>query len=157
MNPTQSGEFTGRHMLLVICGFFAVVISVNVVMAVSASRTWTGLVVQNSYVESQQFQEKHDRVKAQVAEGWRFTIGYRAGSLYFHASDKSGNPLVLDAVQAFLRRPVGGHDDQSIGLVQTDQDYAALVELAPGVWDVTVTTGGTPLGPIEFERRIDVP
>ena len=36
----------GRHMLLIILGFFGVVIGVNVTMATLASKSWTGLVVE---------------------------------------------------------------------------------------------------------------
>jgi nitrogen fixation protein FixH len=48
-------RFTGFHMAAILIGFFAVVISVNMVMAVLATRTFGGTVVDNSYVASQQF------------------------------------------------------------------------------------------------------
>jgi len=157
VSGARQGEFTGRHMLLVTCGFFAVIIGVNVVMAVSAARTWTGLVVANSYVESQLFQEKHDRAEAQAEAGWRYALAYRAGSIVFSAEDRRGGTLALGEVAAFVRRPVGGHEDQTLVLSPTGAGYAAEVALPPGVWDVTVTTGDTPLGPIAFERRVTVP
>jgi nitrogen fixation protein FixH len=144
-------------MLFLMCGFFLVVIGVNVAMAVSASRTWTGLVVDNSYVESQRFQAKRDRTKAQADRGWRFSVDYRAGSIFFQAEDESGSPLPLEGVAAFLRRPVGGHDDRSVALRWDNAGYSVPLQLAAGVWDVTVTTGQTSLGPIEVERRITVP
>ena len=40
--------------------FFGVIIAVNVVMATLASTSWTGLVVENSYVASQEFNRKAD-------------------------------------------------------------------------------------------------
>ncbi|TIW70058.1 MAG: cytochrome oxidase, partial [Mesorhizobium sp.] len=46
----KSREFTGRHMLFIILGFFGVVIGVNLTMATLASKSWTGLVVENTYV-----------------------------------------------------------------------------------------------------------
>ena len=46
--------FTGRHMLAAMLGFFGVVIAVNVVMATLAAKTFSGTVVDNSYVASQQ-------------------------------------------------------------------------------------------------------
>ncbi|TIW01135.1 MAG: cytochrome oxidase, partial [Mesorhizobium sp.] len=39
-------EFTGKHMLVSILAFFAVVIGVNVTMATLALKSWTGLVVE---------------------------------------------------------------------------------------------------------------
>ena len=50
--------FTGGHMLAVMVVFFGVVISVNVFLAVVANTSWTGFVVENSYVASQEFNHK---------------------------------------------------------------------------------------------------
>jgi nitrogen fixation protein FixH len=61
----QSREFTGRHMLMIMLAFFGVIITVNVVMARFAMTSWTGLVVENSYVASQQFNEKMMAVRTQ--------------------------------------------------------------------------------------------
>lgn len=51
-------EFTGRHMLAIMLAFFGVIIAVNGVMATFATRSWSGLVVENTYVASQQFNER---------------------------------------------------------------------------------------------------
>ena len=42
--------FTGRHMAAIMVAFFGVVIAVNVYMARLATSTFTGVVVENSYV-----------------------------------------------------------------------------------------------------------
>ena len=46
-------EFTGYHMLGVLVLYFGTIITVNLVMARFAITTWTGLVVENTYVASQ--------------------------------------------------------------------------------------------------------
>ena len=43
-------QFTGKHMLASIIGFFAVIFGVNFTMAYLANSTWSGLVVANGYV-----------------------------------------------------------------------------------------------------------
>ena len=48
-------ELTGKHVAMIFCGFFGIIIAVNVSMAMLASSSWTGLVVSNSYVASQKF------------------------------------------------------------------------------------------------------
>ena len=68
---TKSNEFTGRHMWLLALSFFGVIITVNVVMATLAIRSWTGLAVDNSYVASQEFEEKRLAHEKQRAAGWR--------------------------------------------------------------------------------------
>lgn len=156
MSTTKSPEFTGKHMLLVICAFFGVIISVNVFMAVSSARTWTGLVVNNSYVASQEFQVKADAAHAQNAAGWTMDMRYEDGDLVVWLLDPTG-PLELNEVSAFVRRPVGGHDDVTVPLARVGDTYRGPVALASGVWDVTVTTGDTELGAIQRETRIDVP
>ncbi|HLA02420.1 MAG TPA: FixH family protein, partial [Aestuariivirga sp.] len=42
--------FTGWHMAAITISFFAVIIAVNLTLAVFASSSWSGLVVANSYV-----------------------------------------------------------------------------------------------------------
>lgn len=156
MNPTNKQEFTGWHMLVITMAFFGVIIGVNAFMAFSSARTWTGLVVTNSYVASQEFQVKADAAAAQNAAGWTMDIGYENGQLvvWLLAGEE---PLLLDNVSAFVRRPVGGHDDATVPLSDSGDGYRGPIELASGVWDITVTTGDTELGPIERETRILVP
>lgn len=151
-----SKEFTGKHMLALAVSFFGVIIAVNVVMAVSAARTWTGLVVQNSYVASQEFQDKADARHAQNAAGWTIRMAYQAGEIRVEALGPQG-PLALEDASVFIHRPVGGHDDATVQLSLVDGLYRGDIELGSGVWDVTVTTGATELGAIERETRIRVP
>jgi nitrogen fixation protein FixH len=155
MTMARTGEFTGRHMLLITIAFFTVVIGVNVAMAVSASRTWTGLVVANSYVASQDFQVKSDAAHRQNAAGWTMDIAYRDGRLIVQIA-ADGRELELSQVEAFVRRPVGGSDDATVPLSLGPGGYEGAIDLAPGVWDVTVTTAPTALGAIERETRIMV-
>jgi len=64
-------RFTGWHMAAIMVAFFGVVIGVNVVMAASAIRTFGGVVVENSYVASQKFDDWLDAARAQRVLGWR--------------------------------------------------------------------------------------
>ena len=155
MTPATQKEFTGKHMLLITVTFFGVVIGVNVLMAVSASRTWTGLVVANSYVASQEFQVKSDAARRQNEAGWTMDVAYEDGRLIVQIAGDDGE-LELHDVEAFVHRPVGGHDDARVPLSLGATGYEGAVALAPGVWDVTVTTAPTELGAIERETRISV-
>jgi nitrogen fixation protein FixH len=150
-------QFTGWHMLAIICTFFGVVIAVNLTMAISASRTWTGLVVANSYVESQRFNEKQHTIAAQREAGWTVETRHADGHIVFTARDADGALIDLDAVTAFVRRPVGGHDDATVALMREGDAYRGNHPLAAGVWDITITTASTELGPIEYESRVTVP
>ena len=132
-------EFTGRHMWLLVVGFFGVIIAVNVTMAIVASTSWTGLVVQNSYVASQQFEEKRLAHEAQVAAGWTSSLTYASSAAVLSVQDGAGRPVELGAPTLQINRPVGGHDDQKVALVrQPDGTYSGPVKLGPGVWEALV-------------------
>ena len=60
--------FTGWHMLAIMLAFFGTIITVNFTMAYLATSTWSGLVVKNTYVASQQFNGKAAAAKARAEE-----------------------------------------------------------------------------------------
>lgn len=152
----NKGEFTGRHMLFLAVGFFGVIISVNVLMAVVSSTSWTGLVVQNSYVASQEFEEKRIAHEKQTAAGWQASFTYAPGIAQLIVRDGAGNPVDLGPVTVLINRPVGGHDDEKLTLNRSaDGSYAGAVALAEGVWDV-VATATTDTGPFELHERFKV-
>ena len=80
MSTAKSKGFTGFHMWMLALCFFGVIIAVNVTMATFAMRSWTGLVVDNSYVASQEFEEKRLAHEAQRAAGWDAVLTYRPGA-----------------------------------------------------------------------------
>jgi len=61
-------RFTGWHMTGILLGFFGIIVAVNFTMATLATRTFGGVVVQNSYVASQRYNEWLKAARAQ-AEG----------------------------------------------------------------------------------------
>lgn len=152
----QKGEFTGKHMLALAVTFFGVIIAVNVTMAVVSSTSWTGLVVQNSYVASQEFEEKRIAHEKQQAAGWQASFTYAPGIARLIVKDGAGNPVDLGPVSVLINRPVGGHDDEKLTLGRSaDGGYTATVTLGDGVWDA-VATADTAMGPFELHQRFKV-
>jgi nitrogen fixation protein FixH len=155
--PADPRAFTGRHMWLLVIGFFGVIIAVNVGMAIVASTSWTGLVVTNSYVASQEFEEKRLAHQAQKAAGWQATFTYSPGHAKLIVIDSAGDPIDLGAVTLKVNRPVGGHDDQAVALERAlDGGYAAPLHLAAGVWDALVQADETAKGSFELHERFSV-
>lgn len=154
LEATAPGTFTGRHMLFLVFGFFGVVIAVNITMAVISSVSWTGLVVTNSYVASQEFEEKRLAHEAQQAAGWQPEFEYAPGVATLSIKDAAGRPVDLGAVTVKFNRPVGGHDDQTAILAPSAAGvYAASVQLADGVWDAWIDAPDTARGPFELHQR----
>jgi nitrogen fixation protein FixH len=71
---SPASRFTGRHMWLVMVGFFGLVIAVNFTMAWVASRTFGGTIVDNSYVASQKFNGWLRAARTQDQLGWHSAL-----------------------------------------------------------------------------------
>jgi nitrogen fixation protein FixH len=131
--------FTGWHMFAVICGFFGTIIAANASLAYFAAGSWTGLVVENSYVASQGFNDQLDDARAQQAYGWQTGLRYTDGALTFTLNDAQGNSLSGALVEATLRRPVHEGDDHVVSLSEhADGTYGRTFALAPGIWEVEI-------------------
>ena len=159
MTATQkeAGAFTGRHMLLTMVAFFGVVIAVNVGLAVLSSRTWTGLIVPNTYIASQEYQEKLDALHAQQALGWVAELSYVDGVVRLSCFDRSGLPVGLGEVTLALSRPVGTIGDQTLVLVPAGAGlFEAAIDLPAGAWDAMVTSETAAAGSFELHQRFVV-
>ena len=85
-------ELTGRHVLAITVSAFAVIIGVNVLLAVKAVSTFPGLEVENSYVAGQDFNE---RKAAQEALGWVMTPAYDRGRMTLAFTGPDGLPVTV--------------------------------------------------------------
>ncbi|MEP3439795.1 MAG: FixH family protein [Hoeflea sp.] len=136
----QPKEFTGKHMLATMVAFFGVIITVNLVMARFAITTWSGLVVPNTYVASQEFNTKAAESRAIAALGYQIKLTPNVDGLAIDFIDADGNPALADSMVAQLRRPVGEHQDREMVLLRgSDGVYRGAGELAEGEWIATVT------------------
>lgn len=126
-------EFTGRHMAAILIGFFGLVIGVNVTMAVFASSTFGGTVVDNSYVASQKFNGWIAKGRAQAALGWTMAPERLAdGRVALVLAGRQGvlSGATLDVV---ARHPLG----------RVPETVLAFHEVAPGRY---VSGGALPAG-----------
>ncbi len=139
MNAAGSRQFTGRHMLAIMIAFFGVIIAVNVSLAVFARESWTGLVVQNSYVASQQFNQKMADTRAQAALDWSSKLAIENGIVSYSLVDANGRRLTLKSVTAKFMRPVDDREDRSEALGLADNgDYVSHTPIADGAWLVEI-------------------
>lgn len=140
-NPLRVDDahpFTGKHMLAVILAFFGVIIAVNVVMAIAATGTFPGLVVANSYVASQNYNDLLASGRAQADAGWRMEIAAPDGRLEVSLAGRAGTFSSGLAVTALAGRPSSVQSDRNIALAEREQKYRAAGILPPGQWDIDV-------------------
>jgi nitrogen fixation protein FixH len=132
--------FTGWHMLGIICLFFGVIISVNFFMAYQAVNTWSGLVVQNTYVASQQFNGKVAEAKRFNASGVTADLAIDARKIDYRIRDAAQQPILADTVTVSFRRPVGDRQDFTVTLQDIGEGhYQAQRAVLPGHWIVEAT------------------
>ncbi len=139
-------KFTGWHMTGILVAFFGVVVTVNIVMARAAIRTFGGTVVENSYVASQKYNQWLDKAEAQKAMGW--TVNARlneARHVSISASAAEGAALPGAAVEAVVRHPLGRVPETTMRFSKTDDtSWTSTQPLPAGRWIVhlTVRRGG---------------
>lgn len=123
----------GRGVLVIAAIAFLVMLAPNIILAVTAVRTFSGVVVDDSYVASQDF----DRLKAaQLALGWTVALSHEADVLRVDITDAAGTPVRPAAISVTMGRPTTQREDHAIALAETPSGYAGNAPMAPGHWRV---------------------
>jgi len=142
-------EFTGRHALMVFGGAFAVIIGVNIYLAVEAVRTFPGLEVKNSYVASQEFDIRRG---AQMALGWSVYASASEDQVKLEITDADGNPVEVVKLTATLGRATHVKDDQSPDFQFDGKAYVAPAQLGAGNWNIRMVARAK--NGVEFSQRV---
>ncbi|EEZ32372.1 FixH family protein [Brucella sp. NF 2653] len=138
-NSKTSGTFTGWHMLGIMFMFFGVIIAVNLLMAYNAVHSWSGLVIQNSYVASQEFNDKAKTGKEQAALNWQSKPAYENGVFTWQLADHNGKAVAMTGGTVDFKRPVGDAHDTKVTLtVREPGILTAPLELGEGAWIMEV-------------------
>lgn len=136
-------QFTGRHMLFLVLGFFATIIAANGTMAYLAINSWTGLVVKSSYVASQDFNKKLERIERQKRIGITSTLNYDSGFLKITLQRKDGTPASGLKANLKIGRVVHENADSTVVLKELAAGtYSAQSALAPGLWQLDLLATG---------------
>lgn len=132
--------FTGRHMLALMVAFFGIIFIANGAMVYFASKSWTGLVVKNSYVASQGFNKRADVQRQLLHDGWRGALSIGKDKFDFRVFQKD-QPLEGCTVSGLLQRPVHNRADRTLSFAASGKGvYSARIVLAPGKWSLRLTT-----------------
>ena len=125
-------RFNGRHMTMILVAFFGVVIVVNLVMARLAVSTFGGVVVQNSYVASQEFNRWLEEAEAERALGWDAVTAWRPDGRLAITMQGPGESASLAGV---ARHPLGQLDDRDLSFERSaNGTYVSRETLPPGRW-----------------------
>lgn len=138
--PAQARKaftLSGRHVLVTLLVFFAVVASVNGLMMRLAISSMPGLDARNGYDISQRYNAEIEAATAQQGRGWQVTaqVGKRAYGALVSADFASPTlaPLGGMTVSATLEHPATRQMDRALALKETmPGHYEALAPGLPG-------------------------
>ena len=131
----MSQELTGRKVFAIVAGGFAIVIAANMTMLYFSTQTFPGLVVKNSYVASQSFDQ---RVTAQRALGWTAAASLESGEIVLNLTDAAGGRAIPAELSAQIGRPTIAAKPIDLQRDRVTGIYHAAPELAPGLWQLDI-------------------
>ncbi|MDP6704706.1 MAG: FixH family protein [Alphaproteobacteria bacterium] len=162
MTGSTAKELTGRHVLAMLVGFFAVILVANIVFVWLALDSWTGLDTENAYLRGLDYNRTLEQAAAQQRLGWRldYEIVDEGANrrLTVRLSDRDGAPIAGLRVGAQLKRPT--HDGHDLALTLEPRGggvYGATFRPPlPGQWDLTVRAGRGEVPDFVLEDRIEI-
>jgi nitrogen fixation protein FixH len=149
-------QFTGSHMAFIIVSFFAVVFTVNATLAISAYRSWTGLVIENSYVASQSFDADTERLM-QARAGMSHKLHYQNGRLQLDLFLADGSAVQAMDVKIALGRPADNAQDTVLQFIPESQGrYVINTKISRGIWTGIITAKVTGRADLVLPFRLNV-
>lgn len=158
MPSPEHRQFTGWHMAFIMIVFFGLIVGVNLTMAFYATNSWTGLVVKNSYVASQQFNSVIGKQHQLRGEGWRGQMEV-SGERYRFSLTKNTHGVEGCSVSGVAQRPVHAGQDVALHFMPTSKgQYVVYKKLQPGQWNFLISaTCDEFKGALEQHYRIIIP
>jgi nitrogen fixation protein FixH len=127
-------RFTGWHMTAIMLLFFGTIITVNVTMAVFATTTFGGKVVENSYVASQKYNDWLAAARAQQRLGWTHKASLDGERHLIVQSSVRGA-----RIEAVARHPLGREAERALRFAGENGRFRSLEPLPSGRWIVHLT------------------
>ena len=151
INMKNKKELTGKHVLIMFLTMFGIIISVNVFMATNAISTFPGMVVKNSYVASQNFNE---RKAAQEKLGWAPHVYYKDGKLFVELVGDDGKNELASELNVLIGRNSTQNEDKYPDFVANGDVYVAEMDIRKGYWMVEINAKA--LDGTSFNQRLDI-
>lgn len=148
-------QFTGRHMAAILVSFFAVVTIINIVNLLFATRTFGGLVVENSYVASQKFNGWLEQARREEALGWRIAVRRTPAGQVEATLAAADRPRPGASLTGTVRHPLGRLPERTLAFRSMgDGRYESVEALPPGRWVLRLTVAADDR---TLRRLVDLP
>ncbi|WP_430417376.1 FixH family protein [Parasphingorhabdus sp.] len=134
-------KITGFHVTLMFVAFFGVIMAVNFLMAGLALGSFSGTVVDNSYVASQKYNEWLEEGRKQAAYGWTVSEPSRsADRLQISVLGSEDAPLSNARINALAEHPVGRTEGVNLTFEETAPgQYRSNEQLPAGRWKLKIS------------------
>ena len=159
---SASFTLTGKHVLAIFIGFFAVVLTANAIFITLAVKSFPGEQEKKSYLQGLHFNTRIEEREAQNALGWRAEItagriesGEAAIDLAFTTA--AGRPLSGLTLSGVLTRPASDEFDAALTFEEVGAGlYRAYAPAAAGAWRVQASTKNERGDRFELEKRLTI-
>ncbi len=150
----MTGTLTGRRVAVIAACFFLAFLIPNIILTWTAVGTFSGVVVDDSYAASQEFEKRR---AAQIALGWTAELEHAGDVLTLRFLDRDGRSVRPAALAVTLGRPTTARSDRALVLEEAPGGYAALARLDPGAWRVEISAAAADGTAFRQSRDITVP
>jgi nitrogen fixation protein FixH len=145
-SPARAADGNGaRWVPWLFVGAFLVVLAANATLVWVALGSFPGLETEGAYDKGLAYDETLAAAARQEALGWHAAIDLaprgdgRTARLAVAFTDAAGAPVTGLEVEALFRRPTVAGLDSTVRLSREGGGrHGALVELAPGQWDMRI-------------------
>lgn len=145
VSSSTARPITGRFVLITTVAFFAVVISVNMVMMRFAITTLPGTEVDSAYSASLAYQREILAARQQNERGWQVQAHIErrpdgAAAVAIEARDHAGAPLAGLNFLARLQRPTDRRADRAIEVTEAGSGsfHGRAEGISAGQWDLVI-------------------
>jgi len=135
---------TGRMVLIMLLGFFGVVVGVNFTMMKLAIATLPGTEVDSAYSASLGYEKEIAAAHDQTSRKWKVEAHVerdgRGATLQVEARDAGGQPMTGLKFQGRLERPTDKRADLAVSLAEVGIGIyrGSTPSVAPGQWDLVL-------------------
>lgn len=152
---------TGRHVVAMLLGFFAIILAVNIVFVYLALDTFRGVTTEDAYVKGLNYNETLERSRSQAASGWQVDLTATPGpagavTIDVAVNDMAAAPIALLAIEGSLRHPADEHLDVPLSFAAVEAGLYRAEIGAPtrGQWDAVIVLTGEDGATYRLEKRL---
>lgn len=131
----------GYHVTAMFIAFFGVIMAVNFLMAGFALGSFSGTVVDNSYVASQKYNEWLEESRDEAAHGWTVRGPERvADRVQISVLNAENNPLSGGQISVLAEHPVGRMNSIALTFGENRPgQYVSNENLPEGRWKLKIS------------------